>query len=115
MNVRIVIIVFLGPPGAGKGTQAIKLCDHFGWKHLSTGDLLRYEVDNGTKLGLLANKFMKKGDLVWVKPLKKQGIIVRIIPPTIRYPVEFVKVQFFDNTPVDDFLKSMLSLVSECQ
>ena len=59
-----MIIVFLGPPGAGKGTQAIKLCDHFGWKHLSTGDLLRYEVENGTKLGLLANKFMKKGDLV---------------------------------------------------
>ena len=59
-----MIVVFLGPPGAGKGTQAKKLSDYFGWKHLSTGDLLRSEVENQTKLGLLANEFMQKGDLV---------------------------------------------------
>ena len=59
-----MIVVFLGPPGAGKGTQAKKLSNYFGWIHLSTGDLLRSEVENQTKLGLLANEFMQKGDLV---------------------------------------------------
>ncbi len=59
-----MIVVFLGPPGAGKGTQAKKLSDYFEWRHLSTGDLLRNEVKNKTELGLLANEFMRKGDLV---------------------------------------------------
>ena len=63
-GVNVVIVIFLGPPGAGKGTQAKKLSDYFEWRHLSTGDLLRNEVKNETELGLLANEFMKKGDLV---------------------------------------------------
>ena len=57
-------IILFGAPGAGKGTQAKKLSDYFEWRHLSTGDLLRNEVKNETELGLLANEFMKKGDLV---------------------------------------------------
>jgi adenylate kinase len=57
-------IVLLGPPGAGKGTQARRLSESTGMKHLSTGDILRAEVASGTELGLLAKGFMDRGDLV---------------------------------------------------
>lgn len=57
-------IVLLGPPGAGKGTQARRLSESTGMKHLSTGDMLRSEVSSGTELGRLAKGFMDRGDLV---------------------------------------------------
>ena len=57
-------IVLLGPPGAGKGTQARRLAESTGMNHLSTGDMLRNEVASGTDLGLMAKTFMDKGDLV---------------------------------------------------
>lgn len=57
-------IVLFGPPGAGKGTQAEYLINSFGLIHLSTGDLLRSEIAEGTKLGLEAKAFMDKGELV---------------------------------------------------
>ncbi|HIF71273.1 MAG TPA: adenylate kinase [Dehalococcoidia bacterium] len=57
-------IVLMGPPGAGKGTQARRLAESTGMKHLSTGDILRAEVAHGTELGLLAKGFMDKGDYV---------------------------------------------------
>lgn len=54
----------LGPPGAGKGTQAEMLERELGLKHLSTGDILREEVRKGTELGKRAEKYMKSGELV---------------------------------------------------
>jgi len=57
-------MVFLGPPGSGKGTQAIRLSEKLGIVHLSTGDLLRDAVKKGTELGEQAEKFMSAGDLV---------------------------------------------------
>ena len=53
-----------GPPGAGKGTQAIKISKHLNLKHLSTGDLFRYNIENKTRLGQLAKTFINKGELV---------------------------------------------------
>ena len=57
-------IVVLGPPGAGKGTQAEMLERELGLKHLSTGDILREEVRKETELGKRAEKYMKSGELV---------------------------------------------------
>lgn len=57
-------IVLLGAPGAGKGTQAAKLVEKYGYAHISTGDMLRAAVKNQTPLGLEAKKFIDAGDLV---------------------------------------------------
>jgi adenylate kinase len=57
-------LIFLGPPGSGKGTQAKRIAARIGLLHLSTGDLLREAVKNKTELGLKAQKFMEAGDLV---------------------------------------------------
>jgi adenylate kinase len=57
-------LVLFGPPGAGKGTQSHKLIEKYGLIHLSTGDLLRSEIAQGTELGLEAKKLMDHGMLV---------------------------------------------------
>jgi adenylate kinase len=59
-----VRIVLLGPPGAGKGTQAEKLAEKLGVPHVSTGDLFRRNISNETELGLEAKKYLDAGDLV---------------------------------------------------
>jgi adenylate kinase len=56
--------VLLGPPGAGKGTQAEKLAEKLEVPHLSTGELFRQNIGNGTKLGLEAKRYLDAGDLV---------------------------------------------------
>ena len=57
-------LILFGPPGSGKGTQSEKLIAKYGLKHLSTGDLLRYEINHQTALGKEAQNFMDKGQLV---------------------------------------------------
>jgi adenylate kinase len=57
-------IVLFGPPGAGKGTQAQYLTEHYQLIHLSTGDIFRYNIKNGTELGKLAKGYMDEGQLV---------------------------------------------------
>ncbi len=57
-------LVFLGPPGAGKGTQAKRLSEEFKWPHVSTGEILREAVSKGTDLGRKAKEYMEKGELV---------------------------------------------------
>src|SRR5467141_3745885 len=57
-------VIFLGPPGAGKGTQAKELAKKYGVPHLSTGDMLREHVSKGTPLGKAAKPIMERGDLV---------------------------------------------------
>jgi adenylate kinase len=60
----LMYIVMLGPPGAGKGTQAKKLAKMLGLVHVSTGDLFRENLKNETELGQLAQQYMNKGELV---------------------------------------------------
>ena len=57
-------LILFGPPGSGKGTQSEKLIARYGLKHLSTGDILRNEIKNGTSLGLEAKNLMDRGQLV---------------------------------------------------
>ncbi|NPA34134.1 MAG: adenylate kinase [Chlorobi bacterium] len=57
-------LIMVGPPGAGKGTQAKLIAQHYGWVHLSTGDLFRQHLKNQTELGKLAQQYMNKGLLV---------------------------------------------------
>jgi adenylate kinase len=57
-------LILLGPPGAGKGTQAERLREDFGLPHISTGDILREQVAKGTELGEEAKRYMDRGELV---------------------------------------------------
>jgi adenylate kinase len=57
-------VIFLGPPGAGKGTQAKQLAAKFAVPHLSTGDMLRENIAQGTPLGAMAKPIMERGELV---------------------------------------------------
>jgi len=58
------VVILLGAPGSGKGTQAVRLAEAVGLPHVSTGDLFRENVGKGTELGKLAQGFMQKGELV---------------------------------------------------
>ncbi len=57
-------LVLFGPPGSGKGTQSQLLVNEYGFEHLSTGEMLREEIDRQTELGLAAQKIMDAGQLV---------------------------------------------------
>lgn len=57
-------VVIFGPPGSGKGTQSEQIIDYFGLGHISTGDILRAEIKEGTELGKIAASFIDRGDLV---------------------------------------------------
>ena len=56
--------ILLGPPGAGKGTQAVKIVEKYGIPHISTGDIFRENIKNGTELGKKAQEYMNRGELV---------------------------------------------------
>jgi adenylate kinase len=66
-------LILLGPPGAGKGTQAERLTDDFSLPYIGTGDLLRKHKEDGTELGLEAAEYMDKGELV------PDDLVVRMI------------------------------------
>ena len=88
-------IIFIGPPGSGKGTQAKRLAGRFGIPHISTGDMLREAVADGTELGLKAAPIMTSGGLVpddlmiglindrLAKPDAQAGFILDGFPRTI--------------------------------
>lgn len=88
-------LIFIGPPGSGKGTQAKRLAGRFGIPHISTGDILREAVAEGTELGRQADPIMKAGALVpddlmigiirerLSKPDAKKGFILDGFPRTI--------------------------------
>jgi len=73
-------LILLGPPGAGKGTQAQRLEENHGYTQLSTGDMLRAAVTAGTETGLLAKDLMARGELV------PNEIVVEIISERIDQP-----------------------------
>jgi len=88
----MINIVLFGPPGSGKGTQAQKLIDKYGLIHLSTGDILRNEITEGTELGIKAKQFMDAGELV-----PDEDVIAMVIHKLAEYddPMGFI----FDGFP----------------
>jgi adenylate kinase len=73
-------VIFLGPPGSGKGTQAKELARQNGVPHLSTGDMLREHVSNGTPLGLKAKPIMERGELV------PDSLVLKMVAERIERP-----------------------------
>jgi adenylate kinase len=73
-------VIFLGPPGAGKGTQAKELARKYGVPHLSTGDMLREHVSKGTSLGVKAKPIMERGELV------SDSLVLKIVAERIERP-----------------------------
>lgn len=71
-------IVLLGPPGAGKGTQARRLCEELSYAHVSTGDILREAVRRGTAVGREAKRYMDAGQLV------PDSVVIKIIAQRLR-------------------------------
>ena len=64
LSQTLLNVVFIGPPGAGKGTQAQKLAEKYGLLYISTGKLIRKEIENQTELGKIAKSYLDKGDIV---------------------------------------------------
>ena len=73
-------VIFLGPPGAGKGTQAKELARFYGVPHLSTGDMLREHVEHGTSLGQQAQPIMARGELV------PDSLVLKMVAERIERP-----------------------------
>ena len=85
-------LIIMGPPGAGKGTQAERICEHYGIKQISTGDMLRKNVNDRTELGLFAKKFMDAGALV------PDEIIINMIRQELQKP-DYEKGFLLDGFP----------------
>ncbi len=75
-----MLIILLGPPGAGKGTQADKIVEEYGLAYIATGDILRSAVKDGTQLGLKASEYMDQGKLV------PDNLVVNIVRERLQEP-----------------------------
>lgn len=102
----LIYIVMLGPPGAGKGTQAKKLAQELGLVHVSTGDLFRENLMKETELGILAQQYMNQGELV------PDDVTVRMVEERLLRPdcEEGAVLDGFPRTPaqakaLDDLLE----------
>lgn len=110
-------IVFIGPPGAGKGTQAAKIVERYMIAHLSTGDMLRAARDAKTPLGLKADEYMSRGELVpddiiiglirerLAGPDCRRGYLLDGFPRTIAQAEALDSMLAQQNTPLDVVLE----------
>lgn len=106
-------IVLLGPPGAGKGTQAKLICDEFKMPHISTGDIFRKQISENTSLGMKAKEYIDKGKLVpdkitlgivkdrLSKDDCKNGYLFDGFPRTAMQAEDFDKILLQNNAEID--------------
>jgi adenylate kinase len=114
-GLRKVAVIFLGPPGAGKGTQAKLIAEHYKAPHISTGDILRDNVARGTELGAQAKSVMASGELVsdelvcgmvagrLAQPDAQHGFVLDGFPRTAMqagWLDAFLEHEFFDKTHI---------------
>lgn len=85
-------LILFGPPGSGKGTQAVKLIEEYGLLHISTGDLFRFNMKNDTPLGKEAKKYITKGELV------PDSVTINMLKSRVEETPE-VKGYIFDGFP----------------
>jgi len=105
MNQRLL---FLGPPGAGKGTQAALVCKKQGLLHLSTGDLLRAEVTAASTLGLEAAELMNRGELV------SDSLVLSIVEKRLSVPNDGWLLDGFPRTLLQtEALESLLEKINQ--
>ncbi|MEO1050625.1 MAG: adenylate kinase [Bacteroidota bacterium] len=106
-------LILFGPPGAGKGTQSEKIIDHYNLTHISTGDLFRKHLGEGTELGQMAKKYMDVGNLV------PDEVVIKMVEEKIK-ETEDTNGFIFDGYPrtvaqaeaIDKFLKDRGTPVS---
>jgi adenylate kinase len=98
-----VNLIFLGPPGAGKGTQAQILAQRFGYRQISTGDILRRNVAEGTPLGVEAKGFMDRGALV------PDDLIIRMMEHELTNPADVILDGFPRTVPQAEALDALLA------
>lgn len=105
MNNQIFIVLF-GAPGSGKGTQSARLIDEYGLYHISTGELLRQHIKNGTELGKVADGYISKGQLI------PDDLMIRILDETLDKEASGKNGVVFDGfprtIPQADALKQLL-------
>ncbi len=100
-----MLVIFIGPPGAGKGTQANRLTDYLGTPHISTGEMLRQAQAEGSELGMLASKYIDQGQLA------PDALVVKIVGKRLDQP-DCLRGCLFDGFPrtisqahsLDDYL-----------
>ncbi len=109
-------LLIMGRPGAGKGTQAVNIKDYYNIPHISTGDMFRQAMKNGTELGLLAKSYMEKGALVpdevtngivkerLLEDDCKNGFLLDGYPRTIQQSAELDKILDENNMKLDAVL-----------
>jgi len=115
-----VRVILLGPPGAGKGTQAGRIAETFGIPHISTGDILRANVRAGTELGTKAKSFMDAGDLVPDEVIlgmmgdrlgeddAKDGFLFDGFPRTVPQAEALEKLLIESDQPIDVVLRMLV-------
>ena len=95
-------IVLLGPQGAGKGTQAQRISEMTGAKHISTGDLVRAEIKSGSALGQTITDYNDRGDLV------PDEVIVQMMRPYLHEADSWILDGFPRNRPQADLLEHLV-------
>lgn len=116
----MINLILFGPPGAGKGTQSAKLIEKYSLTHISTGDLFRKHLKEGTPLGKLAQDYMSKGNLVPDQVVidmvddkinssgNIQGIIFDGFPRTIPQAQALDKLLNGKNAPINAFIELLV-------